>query len=135
MAKSVLFNIYDDLVKALKPIVGAKYIFLRNRPKIKGDDVPMKRFAVVSIPAAISDYVIGNKKRHLVTTGVFYLFTQARSDDTLDVNAMGEFVDSIADIFPIVGDYVVASNPVVETTGSDGYGFQVTMISFDIHTK
>ena len=135
MAKSTLYNIYNDLVKAVKPIVGNKYIFLKDRPKTKDGDTPMEKFIVVDLPVSIEDYVIGNKKRHLVTSGVFYLFTQAKKNDTLDVGATGDFVDSIVDLFPISGDYIVANNPIVRMTGSDGMGFQVTSISYNIYTK
>lgn len=135
MAKSTLYNIYNDLVKAVKPIVGNKNVFLKDRPKTNGDEVPMSKFVVVDLPVSIDDYVIGSKKTYLTTSGVYYLFTQSRKNDTLDVNATGELVDSIVDLFPISGDYVVASNPVVRMGGSDGMGFQVTTVTFDIHTK
>lgn len=135
MAKSTLYNIYNDLVKAVKPIVGNKNVFLKDRPKTNGDEVPMSKFVVVDLPVSIDDYVIGSKKTYLTTSGVYYLFTQSRKNDTLDINATGELVDSIVDIFPISGDYVVASNPVVRMGGSDGMGFQVTTVTFDIHTK
>ena len=135
MAKSTLYNIYNDLVKAVKPIVGNKNVFLKDRPKTNGDEVPMSKFVVVDLPVSIGDYVIGSKKTYLTTSGVYYLFTQSRKNDTLDINATGELVDSVFDLFPISGDYVVASNPVVRMGGSDGMGFQVTTVTFDIHTK
>lgn len=135
MAKSTLYNIYNDLVKAVKPIVGSKYVFLKDRPKTKEGEVPMEKFVVVDLPVSIDDYVIGGKKTYLTTSGVFYLFTQARSNDTLDVNVMGDLVDNVVNLFPIKGDYVVASNPVVRMTGSDGMGFQVSTISFDLHSR
>ena len=135
MAKSTLYNIYNDLVKAVKPIVGNKNVFLKDRPKTNGDEVPMSKFVVVDLPVSIDDYVIGSKKTYLTTSGVYYLFTQSRKDDTLDINATGELVDSVLDLFPISGDYVVASNPVVRMGGSDGMGFQVTTVTFDLHTK
>ena len=133
--KSTLYNIYNDLVSAVKPIVGAKYVFLKDRPKTNDGNVPMDKFIVVDLPLRIDDYVIGNKKTYLTTSAVFYLFTQARKNDTLDINAMGGLVDSIVDLFPISGTYVVASNPVVRMTGSDGMGFQVTTVTFDLHCK
>ena len=135
MAKSTLYNMYNDLVKAVKPIVGNKYIFLKDRPKMKEGESPMEKFIVVDLPVSIEDYVVGKKKEYLVTSGVFYLFTQARKNETLDIGATGDFVDSIVDLFPISGDYIAACNPTVRMTGSDGMGFQVTTISFDIHTK
>lgn len=135
MAKSTIYNIFNDLVTAVKPIVGSKYVFLKDRPKIKDGDVPMEKFIVVDLPISIDDYVIGGKKTYLTTSGVFYLFTQSRSNDTLDVNVMGDYVDAIVNLFPIKGDYMVASNPVVRMTGSDGQGFQVSTITFDLHSR
>lgn len=133
--KSTLYNIYNDLVKAVKPVVGNKNVFLMDRPKITDTDAPMEKFIVVSLPVSISDYVIGRKKSYLLTSGVFYLFTQARSNETLDVNPMGDLTDSVINLFPIDGEYIVASKPVVRLEGSDGMGFQVTTITFDVQGK
>ena len=135
MAKSTLYKFYNDLVAAIKPIVGNKYIFLKDRPKMKEGETPMEKFIVIDLPISIEDYVVGNNKTYLTTSGVFYLFTQAKSNGTLDVNAMGELTESVVGLFPISGDYVVASNPVVRMNGSDGLGFQVTTITFDLHTR
>ena len=69
MAKSVLFNIYGDLTSAMKTVIGAKYIFLKDRPKIEQNDTPMAKFAVIDLPVSIDDYVIGNNKTMLTTSG------------------------------------------------------------------
>lgn len=135
MAKSVLYNIFDDLTKAVKNVVEAKYIFLQDRPDTSKQDSPMQKFAVISLPLGIEDYVIGNKKTLLNTEGVFYLFTQARSNNTLNINTMGDFVDKIENLFPIVGEYCTAANPVVRLSGRDNLGYQVSTITFDIQTK
>jgi len=133
--KSTIYNIFNDFVEALKPIVDKKYIFLKDRPKIGKDDVPMKKFIIVDLPLGIDDLVIGHKKTCLVTSGVLYLFTQARSNDTLDPNATGDFADSVEELFPIKGQYIIACNPTVKLNGSDGQGFQVTVITFDLHSR
>lgn len=135
MAKSTLYNIYSDLVEAVNPIVGIKYVFLKDRPNIKEGDKPMSRFVVIDLPITINDAVIGGKKTMLQTTGVFYAFTQSRSNNTLNVNETGELVDSLIGLFPISGQYVVASNPQVMMRGSDGQGFQVTTITFDLRSR
>lgn len=135
MAKSVLYNIFNDLTKAVKNVVEARYIFLQDRPDTSKEDTPMQKFVVVSLPLGIEDYVIGNKKTLLNTDGVFYLFTQARSNNTLNINTMGDFVDQIVNLFPIVGEYCTAANPVVRLSGSDNLGYQVSTITFDIQTK
>ena len=133
--KSVIYSIYADLVNAMKNVIETKYVFLKDRPHFKEGEVPMPKFAVIDLPVSIRDYVIGERKTMLTSSGVFYLFTQARSNNTLDVNATGEFVDSVVELFPIVGDKSVATNPVVRMTGSDGQGFQVCTITFDLRCK
>ena len=133
--KSVLYNLYADLLNPLKTVIEAKYIFLKDRPTIKESDAPMAKFAVIDLPVSIEDFVIGNKKTYLTTAGVFYLFVQARNNGTLDVNATGDFTDSVVDLFPIKGTYCSAANPVVRMTGSDGQGFQVVTITFDLQCK
>lgn len=134
MAKTMLYNIYNDLVEAVKPIVGGKCVFLKDRPKFKPGTSPMEKFVVVDLPASIGDYVVGSDN-YFTTSGVFYLFTQSRSNETLDVNVMSDLVDVIFSLFPISGLYVVASNPEVRLTGSDGNGFQVSTVTFDLHTR
>lgn len=135
MAKSVLYNIYNDLTEAMKKVIETKYIFLKDRPNVGKDDTAMSKFVVIDLPLSIEDYVIGNKKTLLNTTGVFYLFTKARSNSTLNIESTGKFVDSVVDLFPFRGDYCSAANPIVRISGSDGLGFQVTTISFDLQTK
>ena len=133
--KSVLYNIYADLLGPLKTVIDAKYVFLKDRPTTKDGDTPMAKFAVIDLPVSIEDYVIGNKKTYLTTAGVFYLFVQARNNGTLDVNATGDFTDSVVGLFPIKGQYCSAANPMVRMTGSDGQGFQVVTITFDLQCK
>lgn len=135
MAKSVLANIYTDLVTMMKNVIESKYLFLKNRPKISDGSAPMSKFAVIDLPIAIEDITKGKKKRMLTTTGVFYLFTQARSNSTLDVNATGDFTDDVIDLFPYKGNCCSVSDPVVRMEGNDENGFQVVIISFDLQTK
>lgn len=135
MAKSTLYNIFSDLVTALGTVMESKYIFLNERPKMSDGGTPMEKFVVVSLPVSIDDYVIGNRKTYLTTSGVFYLFARSRSNDTLNVNMTGELVDDVTGLFPISGTCAVASNPVVRMTGSDGMGFQVTTVTFDLRSR
>lgn len=135
MARSTIYKIYSDLVNAVKTIVGVKYVFLKDRPNTKDEDLPMSKFVVIDLPTPINDAVIGGNRTLLQTSGVIYAFTQSRSNNTLDVNAMGELVDSIVNLFPIDAMYVVATNPRVMMRGSDGQGFQVTTITFDLRCK
>lgn len=135
MAKSTLYNIFADLVNAVSPIVNSKYIFLKDRPNIGESGTPMSQFVVVDIPTTIRDYVIGESKTLLQMNGILYVFVQARSNNTLNVNAVGDLVDSLVDIFPVKGTYVVATNPRVMMTGADGQGYQVTTIAFDLRCR
>lgn len=135
MAKSVLYNIYADLVNAMKDIVEAKNVFLQDRPNIKEGSLPMSKFVVIGLPATIRDYVIGNRRTYLTTTGTISVFTQSKKNATLDLEPMGSLVDSVIDLFPISGVYCVASNPNVLMSGSDGDGYQVSIIAFDLRCR
>ena len=135
MANSITYKIFADLTDSVNSVIAKKYIFLQNRPTIKEGDAPMSRFIVIGLPISIRDSVKGYKKRRLTTTGVFHLFTQARSNSTLDVNANGDFTDEITNLFPIKGKCCSASNPEVLIAGSDGQGFQVVTITFDLETR
>ncbi len=136
MAKSVLYNIYNDLVNAVKTIVDSKYIFLKDRPNTNGNTQPMAKFVVIDLPLGIEDYVIGKKKKTMLSTsGVLYLFTQARSNGTLNINTTGDFTDDVESLFPIKGQYISATKPKVLLKGSDGDGYQVVSISFDLRCR
>lgn len=135
MAKSTLYNIFADLVGAVSPIVNSKYIFLKDRPNVGDSGTPMSQFVVIDIPTTIQDYVIGESKTMLHMGGILYVFVQARSNNTLNVNAVGDLIDSLVSIFPIKGTHIVATNPRVLMSGADGQGFQVTTITFDLRCR
>ncbi len=133
--KSTLRCIFEDLVTALSTIIPKKYIFLQDRPNVKSGDAPMEKFCVISLPVSIDDYVVGNKKTLLKTSGVIYLFTQARNNNTLDLNATGDLADSIESLFPIKGAYCVASHPTLTLNGADEYGYQVAIYTFNLRCR
>jgi len=62
------------------------------------------------------------------------VFCKAKTDGTMNVNAQSNLVQQVLDLFPIVGDAVEASNPAILMQGSDGYGYQVTQITFKLRT-
>lgn len=134
-APSTLYKIYSDIVTAVSSVINSKYIFLRERPKFESGTIPMSQFVVISLPLDMEDYIIGNRKIYLTTGGILYLFNQSKSNGTLNLNATGTFIDSIVDLFPINGTYVSAVKPVVQQTGSDENGFQVTTVTFDLRSK
>lgn len=133
--KPVLYNIYSDLVNAMKNVVPAKDIRLKDRPKLINGDAMTQKMAVIDLPLAIRDYVAGNNKTLLETEGVIYVFVQSKKDDTLDVTPMGTIVDDVVNLFPIKGEYCVCTNPEPRLLGSDGTGFQVTMITFSLRCR
>ena len=134
--KSTIAKMYDDLVNALDGIVERKYIFPGGRPDIKEPELEtMKKYIVVELPVAIEDYAVGNHKFHLTTTGVIYLLSKAKKNRTFNVNVLSDFTEEVTDKFPICGQYIAATNPVVLMNGLDEFGYQIVTISFDIHNK
>lgn len=133
--KSTLYYIYSDLVNAVKNIIDSKYIFLGDRPNVNNEATPMSKFVVISLPLRIDDRVIGNRKISLETEGVLHLFTLARANNTLNLNDTGEFIDKAMSLFPISGDYCVATNPSVVLSGADNLGYQAVTIRFDLRSR
>lgn len=133
--KATLYNIYNDLCTALTPVVGKKNVFLQDRPSHQEGEVPPNKFAVIELPVSIRDTVIGNQNTMLSTSGVIYLFVLSRNNKTLDVNAAGDLVDAVVSLFPISGQYSVATNPDVRLMGTDGGNHQVIMVTFDLRTR
>lgn len=133
--KTTRAKIFDDLVDAIKSVIEPKYIFLGNRPKIDKDNVTMDKFAVIELPTRLRDVAVGKRKFLLETTGIFYLLTKSKTNNTLNVNAASDFEDNVLDLFPISGSYIAAVHPVTIMNKVDEYGYQVTSIMFEIHTK
>lgn len=132
--KSTLRCIFGDLVEGLSSAFPKNRIFLQTRPNVKQGDTPMEKFCVISLPVSINDYVVGNEKTLLNTAGVIYLFTQARSNNTLNLNA-SDLADDVEKLFPIKGTYCVASNPSLRLNGADEYGYQVATYTFDLRCR
>lgn len=132
---TTIARIYDDLTTAMSHVISEKQIFLGERPDTAKDGKQKNVFAVIELPVNISDVAIGNRRLMLYTSGIFYLFSRAKSDNTLNINALSDFTESVWNLFPISGNYIVASNPEILSRGKDGYGYQVVSISFDLHSK
>lgn len=133
--KTTIAKMYDDLMNALDGIVERKYIFAQ-RPDIKEADLEtMTKYIVVELPVRISDMVVGKNKFHLTTTGVFYLISKAKKNRSFNVNSLSDFAEEVSDLFPISGEYIAATNPIVLTSGVDEFGYQIVTITFDIHNK
>lgn len=133
--KTTIAKMYDDLVNAIDGIVERKYIF-NQRPDIKEAELEtMTKYVVIELPVRISDMAVGNHKFHLTTTGVFYLISKAKKNRTFNVNTLSDFTEEVTDRFPIRGEYIAATNPVVLSSGVDEFGYQIVTVTFDIHNK
>jgi len=132
--KNVIKSIYTDLVLAVAQVIDAKYIYLGGRPDAIQKDSKIGKFVAIELPVAIEDIAHGNRKFVLNTTGVIYVFVKGKKDTTLDINST-DLVDDIVDLFPFNGEVCGTANPSVIMRGSDGYGYQVTTITFDLQTK
>lgn len=128
--KSLIYLIYDDLVNAVKGIGEKTFL---DRPKSVPEE--LVKFIVIDIPSEISGKVKGSID---VTAGCyasFYIFCKAKTNGTINIGAQSELTQKVLDLFPINAQHIVASKPIVLMQGQDGYGFQVTHITFSLRTK
>jgi hypothetical protein len=128
--KPLLYLVYQDLVGAVNGI--GKKTFL-DRPKTGTED--LANFIVIDIPTEIKGMVKGNFGVMADTYGTFSVFCKAKSDATLNIGTQSDLTQKVLDLFPINGKHITASRPTVLLQGEDGYGYQVTQISFKIRTK
>ena len=63
------------------------------------------------------------------------MFCKAKTDRTLNIGAQSDLTQKVLDVFPINGKHVTATKPTVLMQGEDGYGYQVTQITFKLRTK
>ena len=123
--------IYGDLVKAVEGI--SKQIFIERRPKVLKDEV--KDFILIQIPSETRGTVVGDFDFMQKGYGVLSVFTKAKTDGTMNVNAHSTLVQKLVDVFVINGEHIVANIIGKRQWGEDGYGFQYTEIYFDFRTK
>ena len=129
-SKSILYLIYEDLVNAVKGIGGKTFL---DRPKLCQSD--LSDFIVVTIPTEIRGRIKGDISVMVNSYGIFSIYCKAKTDRTLNINAQGDITDQILDLFPIKGEHITATEPRVLMQGEDGYGYQVTQITFKLRTK
>lgn len=129
--KPLEWHIYNELVEAVRE-AGVQDIFLENRSK-KMDGV--SEFVTISLPAPLYNVFVGNEDTMKRTSGVFYLGTKAKSDNTPNIGSQTDLVSRIKGIFPIDKEHIVATKPLVQFIGDDGSSFQITEISFYLKTK
>lgn len=128
--RPLIYLVYEDLVEAVKGI--GKKTFL-DRPKETSEE--LTNFIVVDLPTELRGSVKGNIDVTSKCFGTFSVFCKAKTDRTLNIGAQSELIQKVLDVFPVNGKHVTASNPTVLMQGEDGYGFQVTQITFKLRTK
>ena len=128
--RPLIYLVYEDLVEAVKGI--GKKTFL-DRPKETSEE--LTNFIVVDLPTELRGIVKGNIDVTSKSFGTFSVFCKAKTDRTLNIGAQSELIQKVLDVFPVNGKHVTASNPTVLMQGEDGYGYQVTQITFKLRTK
>lgn len=128
--KSLIYLIYSDLVGAVNGIGKKTYL---DRPKSVTEE--LANFIVVDIPTEIRGMVKGSVDFKADCYGTFSVFCKAKTDATINIGSQSELTQKVLDLFPINGKYITASRPRVLMQGEDGYGYQVTQITFSLHTK
>ena len=129
--KTVIYQMLNSLVTALKPI-GAK-TYLLNRPR-KVDE-KMDKFIVVDMPTQLRRTAKGYDKYRYETTGVIYAFVRAQTDGSPNIDRQTQFISDIKELFPITDDIIECVNPNELMRGLDETNFQVTTITFALRTK
>ena len=127
--RPMIYRIYDDLVKAVNGI--GKKTFL-ERPKTLQQE--LTDFVVITIPTEIRGRVKGGLGFRSGAYGLFSVFCKAKTDGTINIGTQSSLVEQVLGIFPITGETVEASNPTILMRGDDGYGYQVTQITFKFRT-
>lgn len=128
--KPILYLIYEDLTEAVKNL-GVE-VFL-GRPKLKKEE--LMAFIAVDLPTEIKDRVAGGSGVMVDGYGIFSIYCKAKSDRTLNVGAQSTLISNVESVFPINGEHITATNPRILMQGEDGYGYQVTDITFRLRTK
>ena len=124
-----LYKIFNDLVGAAEKT--GKPVYLERPKSLKSE---VAQFVVVSLPAQIYGMVKGGLGFRSGSNGLFSVYCKAKTDGTMNVNAQSNLVQQVLDLFPVVGETVEASNPAILMQGNDGYGYQVTQITFKLRT-
>lgn len=129
--KPLIYLIYDDIINAVQ-LTGIR-VFAGRRPKMV--DESLTHFATVNIETALRGTIKGPIDVRSQCYGTVSVFCKAKEDGTLNLKMHTSLVQMVQDLFPINGSHMTASRPGVLMDGEDGYGFQVTTISFLVKTK
>lgn len=129
-SESLLYLIYQDLTKAVEGVGQGVYL---DRPKTSDKD--LSSFVVINIPTSIRGRLKGKMRVMADCFGTYSVFCKAKTNATLNIGAQSNLVESVVDLFPINGKHISATEPTILMRGEDGYGYQVTLITFKIRTK
>lgn len=129
--RTPLYYIYDDLYQPMKEVVGK--VYLGRRPKQTKDE--LKSFLVIELASRIRNLIAGGLDLMPHCYGTITVFCKAKDDGTLNIESQSELVDAVIKKFPIAGTHIAATRPTILMQGEDGYGYQVTQISFTIRGK
>lgn len=129
--KPLVYLIYDDIINAVQA-TGIQ-VFVGRRPK--SVDESLTHFATVKLETALRGTIKGPIDVRSQCYGAVSVFCKAKEDGTLNMKMHSSLVQMVQDLFPINGLHMTASQPRVFMDGEDGYGFQVTTISFLVKTK
>lgn len=127
--KPMIYRIYDDLVKAVSGI--GKKTFLERPSTLQQE---LTDFVVITIPTEIRQRVKGGSDFRSGAYGLFSVYCKAKTDGTINIGAQSSLVEQVINVFPIAGETIEASNPTILMRGDDGYGYQVTQITFKLRT-
>lgn len=127
--KAFIYRIYDDLVAAVETV---KVPVFLERPKALKSEVT--QFVVITLPAQIYGTAKGGLGFRSASNGMVSVYCKAKTDGTININAQSSLVQQVLDVFPISGETVEASNPSILISGADGFGYQVTQITFKLRT-
>lgn len=128
--RPLIYLVYSDLVEAVDGI--GKKTFL-DRPKLTSEE--LANFIVVDIPTEMRGRMKGDLDVTSDCYGAYTVFCKAKTDRTLNIGSQSDLVQKVLDLFPINGKHVTATRPAVLMQGEDGYGYQVTQITFRLRTK
>lgn len=128
--KPLIYYIYGDIVDAVRGICQNVYL---GRPK--QTTVSHNDFIVVELPTEIRDRIKGGGGVMVETYATITIYFKAKSDNTLNIFSMSDYIQKVLDVFPINGKHITATNPKVLMQGEDGYTFHSTLITFKVRTK
>ena len=129
--KTPLYLIYDDLYQPIKNVV--EKVYLGRRPK--QTQAELKTFLVINLASRVRNLIAGGLDRMPYCYGTVTVFCKAKDDGTLNIESQSDVVDAVIKKFPISGEHIAATRPQIMMEGEDGYGYQVTQISFTIRGK